>query len=107
MYKIFHTIKFEKELAKQLSKEEQQEVWRFEVMQISLNPYVGDPLSYRFFREKKVGGKRIYFLIYDSLMAVLMVGISNKKTQHETIIEIKAKLDDYYVVVKDAIKEHA
>ena len=48
----------------------------------------------------------MYFLIYDDLKAVLMVAVSDKKTQQETINEIKNKLKDYYFIVKDAIKQH-
>ena len=77
MYKIFHTERFDKELSKHFSKEEIKEIDNFERKQLIENPYVGDPLSYQFFREKKVGGKRVYYLVYDELKAVLIVGISD------------------------------
>lgn len=35
-----------------------------------------------------------------------MVALSDKKTQQETIDQIKEKLDDYYEVVREAIKQH-
>ena len=35
-----------------------------------------------------------------------MVGQSDKKTQQETIDTIKAKLPEYYDVVREAIKQH-
>lgn len=106
MYSVFRTQKFDKELAKSLSKVEQEEVENFEKKQLANNPYVGDPLGYKFFREKKVGGKRIYYLIYDDLKAVLMIGISDKKTQQETIDQIKIHLSDYYSIIKEVIKRH-
>lgn len=67
---------------------------------------VGDPLKYPFFREKKVGGKRVYFLIYSDIRAVLMVGISDKKEQQETIDDIKGRLEEYHEVIKEAIRQH-
>ena len=106
MFKVFRTNKFDRGLVKRFSKEEQRQVELFEKDQLRDNPYVGDPLGYKFFREKKVGGKRVYFLVYDDLKAVLMVGVSDKKTQQDTIDKIKEKLDDYYEVIKEAIKQH-
>ena len=106
MYAVFRTRKFDKEFVKQLSEKEQKEIERFEKNQLTSNPYVGDPLNYRFFREKKIDTKRIYFLIYDDINAVLMVGVSDKKTQQETIDEIKDRLKEYHEVIKEAIKQH-
>jgi hypothetical protein len=106
MYAVCRTAKFDKEFAKQLSTEEQRIIVQFEKEHLKTNPYVGDPLSYSFFREKKIESKRVYFLIYDDIKAVLMVGVSNKKTQQETIDVIKSRLPDYYEVVKEAIKQH-
>ena len=67
---------------------------------------MGDSLGYRFFREKRVGGKRVYYLVYEDLKAVLMVAISDKKTQQETIDEIKSRLQDYYIVIQEALRQH-
>ncbi len=105
MYKIFCTARFDKEFFKQLSQEEQKEVENFEKKQLTDNPYVGDPLGYKFFREKKVGGKRVYYLVYDDLEAVLMVAISGKKTQQETIDEVKENLEEYYEATKETVRQ--
>ncbi len=101
MYAIFRTQKFDVELMKKLSNSEQKQVDKFEKNQLTKNPNVGDPLGYSFFREKKVGGKRVYFLVYEDLKAVLMVGISDKKAQQETIDEVKGRLKEYYGVIKE------
>ena len=106
MYAVFRTNKFDKELEKRFSKEEQREVEKFEKRQLVKNPHVGDSLGYGFFREKKVSGKRVYYLVYEELKAVLMVGISDKKAQQETIDEIKTNLKEYYNVIKEAIRQH-
>lgn len=57
--------------------------------QLKQNPYVGKPLSYPFLREKRVDDKRIYYLVYEDLGAVLLVSVSDKKMQQQTIDEIK------------------
>ncbi len=106
MYTVFRTERFDRELEKRFSKAEIEEVEKFERKHLTENPYVGDPLGYKFFREKKLGGKRVYFLIYDDLNAVLMVAVSDKKTQQATIDEIKYHLDEYYEVIRNAIKQH-
>ncbi len=108
MYSIFHTVKFDKEISKYLSEKEREELFDIETKQLKENPYVGDPISYPFFREKRIRkGKRIYYLIYDEFKAVLMVNISDKKTQQDTINNIKFKLKEYYEVIKQTLKQHA
>ena len=62
---------------------------------LSINPFVGSQLSYPFLREKKIREKRIYFLVYEDLKLVLLVAVSGKKDQQETINEIKNNLDEF------------
>lgn len=64
-------------------------------LQLKENPYVGDALRYRFFREKRIREKRVYYLIYDNLSSVLIVAIGGKKTQQETINYIIRCLPEY------------
>ncbi|MEK6895105.1 MAG: hypothetical protein AABX48_01140 [Nanoarchaeota archaeon] len=67
------------------------------------NPYVGDPLRYKWFREKRINGKRVYFLIFDDLTAVLFVAISDKKTQQETIDSVLNKLKEFRMYLEGKI----
>lgn len=106
MYAVFRTARFDKQFLKQLSPQEQEEIEHFEKKQLTTSPYLEKTLGYRFFREKKIDGKRIYYLIYEELQAILLVGISDKKTQHETIEEIKGLLKLYYETVREALKQH-
>ena len=62
---------------------------------------VGKPLGYPFCREKKLGKYRLYFLVYEDIDTVLLVTMSDKKAQQETIDKIKHELDIY----KDLIKK--
>ena len=63
----FQDAKSDKESEKLFSETEQRELEDFEKKQLTSNPYHGKPLGYPFFREKKIGGKRAYFLVYDEL----------------------------------------
>ncbi len=102
-FKVFRTITFDKEFDK-LPQSEKKEVEKFEI-HLCENPFVGKPLGFVFLREKRLNGRRIYYLIYEEFVIVLMVAISNKKTQHATIDAIKEKLDEYYSWVKETLRK--
>ena len=101
MFKVFRTSTFDKELSK-LSRVEQIAIQKFERKLVE-NPYIGKPLGYDFLREKKFDGRRAYFLIYESFVIVLMLAVSDKKAQQETIDNIKQRLDEYYKFVKETL----
>ena len=101
-FKIFRTPTFEREISK-LSKAERIAVERFE-KKLTENAYLGKPLGYVFFREKKLNGKRIYYLVYEEFVIVLMVAVSDKKTQQATIDAIKQRLDEYHSFVKETLR---
>jgi len=71
--------------------------------QLRENPFVGKPLGYAFFREKKIGKHRMYYLIYEEYVAVFVVALSDKKTQQRAIQEIKAILPQYYEEIQSVI----
>ena len=98
-YKIFHSETFDKELNK-FNKDFQNWVDKIED-QLVENPYVGDALGEKWFREKKYGKFRIYYLIYDDLQSVYMVGISGKKDQQKVINTIRLFFDFF----RDEIKK--
>lgn len=53
------------------------------------NPFVGKQLSYKFLREKRIKDKRIYYLVYEDIVLVLLIAVSKKKDQQMTINHIK------------------
>lgn len=55
----------------------------------------GKKLTYDFLREKKIGGKRIYYLVYEDISLILLVSASDKKMQQATIDEIKFLLPEF------------
>jgi len=101
-YKIFRTKKFEKELYK-LPKIFQTEIEEFEIKLIN-NPFLGKPLSFNYLREKRIKNIRVYYLVYEEFVAVMMVEISDKKLQQATIDKIKEHLDFYHEIVQIVLK---
>ena len=102
-YKVYSTATFDKELSK-YDLNFQARVEKIE-RQLAENPYAGDQLQYRHLREKRIDEKRVYFLVYDTLQAVLMVAISGKKDQQATINHIIRNFDDYQEYLEQVSKE--
>ena len=94
MNRVFKLPDFDKHSKKLLSKKELIELDKF-IQDLKVDFNKGKPLSYDFLREKKIGSKRVYFLIYKEICFILLVGSSSKKTQQETIENIKLYLNEY------------
>lgn len=69
------------------------------------NPHIGQPLGYLYLREKRIGGRRVYYLIYDDLKLVLLVATSDKKDQQATIDHIKGNLDEFRKIAEKRFKQ--
>ncbi len=96
MFKVFLLPEFKKKVKKILSKKELEELENFILNELTTNgDKVGDQLKYPFLREKKISGKRIYWLVYKDIALILLVEASNKKAQQKTIDEIKLYLPEY------------
>ena len=95
MYRIFTTDEFEKDLHK-LDNSEQLRVRKILKQLKEQGGNVGKILGPSSFREKKFDGKRLYYLIYENFLVILVLAISDKKTQQATINMILAKIADYY-----------
>lgn len=65
------------------------------------DPYsIGKPLGYKWLRELKNKGYRVYYFIYDEEVIVLLVGVSDKKDQKEVILFIKSNIMVFREFVK-------
>ncbi len=100
-YEVLTTEKFDEDFDK-LDKSLKEQIEK-EIEQLETNPYVGKPLGYKFFREKKVKNYRIYYLIYEEYVVVFVVALSNKKEQQEAIDKIKQLIPLYKEGVKKRI----
>ncbi len=103
MYKVLRTEEFERKIEKFLSIGERLRIDKIE-QELAEEGFTGKPLGYSFFREKRINGKRVYFLICDELKIVLMASISDKKKQQKTIDEIKAHLLELRKAVEEKAK---
>lgn len=90
-FKVFRSKNFHNELLK-LDNAIQMRVDKIEE-KISENPYYGNPLGYKWFRETRYEKYRFYYIIYNDLKSVYMVAVSDKKDQQRVINTIKLFFD--------------
>ena len=103
MYKIFFTQTFRKKLEKQ---ENIFNEWFEKILdQVSRNPFVGKPIRYSWFREKKFDKYRAYYLVYSDSKTVYFVDISEKKDQQKVINSICLLLDFYKDEIERILKD--
>ena len=93
MFRILTTEEFDKDFDK--LDHSLQRMIDNEIRQLESNPYVGKPLGYPFFREKKVKNYRFYYLIYDEYIVVFIVALSGKKDQQRAIDKIRLLMPYY------------
>jgi len=98
IYAVYTTENFENKIRK--LPEADKKIIQKIFLQLKENPYVGDAIRYPFFREKRIREKRIYYLIYDDLSAVLIVAFGGKKEQQKTIEEIIKFLPEFKEYLK-------
>jgi len=98
MFKIFTTEEFDKIFSK-LDNTLQKQIEK-EIEQLQVNPEVGKPLGYKFFREKKVKNYRIYYLVYEEYVVVFVITLSDKKDQQKAINTIKKLIPLYREEIK-------
>ena len=92
-YEIYETETFSK-LYEAMERVEQEWVNKIKA-QLVENPQVGKPLKFEWFREKKFGDKRLYYLIYRDASKILLVSFGSKKEQQKIINHILENKDKY------------
>ena len=102
-YAVYTTETFEKEIIK-LADSDKKIINKI-FLQLKENPYVGKQIKYKFFREKKIREKRIYYLVYDDLSSVLVVAFGGKKVQQETIDKIIQYLPEFKKYLKNLLEK--
>jgi len=103
IYSVYTTERFNREISK-FSQEEQKRMQKI-FLQIKENPYVGDQLQIKILREKRLKEKRIYYLVFDDLRAVLVVAISDKKAQQKTIDYIMTYINEYKIYLHKLLRD--
>ncbi len=92
-YAVYRTPIFNKKL-EDFSEEFRKQIDGFE-NQLVINPYIGKPLGVKWFREKRLGKYRMYYLIYEDLKAAYIITLSAKKDQQKVINTIRHFLERY------------
>ncbi|MGM5485302.1 MAG: type II toxin-antitoxin system RelE/ParE family toxin [Nanobdellota archaeon] len=90
MYDIIQTDYFESEFEK-IIPDNLKERARKKIESLREKPKSGKPLSYEFLRELKIDKYRIYYMVYENILTILLVSTGDKKTQKLMIEEIKEK----------------
>lgn len=102
-WELKETKEFEKQYDKVPS--ELKEKFELQFQKVQENPYnIGKPLGYKWFRELKNNKFRVYYLIYDTKVIVLFVGVSDKKSQQMAISTIKYNLERFKEFVENKEK---
>ncbi len=91
---VKETQMFHKKFNKLIPKHSQEQV-RQRIMKLAEQPYQGKPLGYDFLREIKIGKYRIYYVLFKEQITLLLITISDKKTQQDTINMIKKNIGEY------------
>lgn len=105
MFRVFTTEEFDRDYGR-LEGSEQKRVDKILEQLIERGEEVGRPLAgLSFFREKKFGGKRLYFLVYREALIVLAIAISDKKAQQATINKILKELVNYQYYVLETLRK--
>mgnify|MGYP001609221402 CR=1 FL=1 len=96
--KVLETEAFSK-LFDILEKEEQEWIKKM-ILQLEQTSTVGKPLGFKWFREKKFKGKRLYFLVYEKQQKILLVAYGAKKDQKKIIYHILENKEKYKKLVE-------
>ena len=105
MLRVFRTVQFDEDYD-DLDHSDQIKTDKLLLKLLEQGDKVGRPLQYDFFREKRLNGKRMYYLIYPDLSSLLMLFITNKKIQQETIDQILSDLAYYKSFVLEQLKKN-
>ena len=83
--------------------EKREQEWADKIkLQLIGNPHAGKPLKFEWFREKKFGDKRIYYLIYKDISKILLVSFGSKKDQQKIINHIVENKERYRKIIESA-----
>ena len=104
MFRVFTTKEFNDDFNK-LDESDKKRVRKIMEQLKEQGDNVGKPLGKQYFREKKFGEKRLYFLIYKQFTIILAVGISDKKMQQITINKIISEIKEYEKFIVKKLKE--
>ncbi len=89
MYEVRETPAFRKSVRKHCSYYEESTLELYKE-RLAKNPFIGKPLGLAFFREIKIGSKRVFFVVHADSVQLLFAG--HKNTQRKDIALLKKLL---------------
>jgi len=97
VYKILITETFEKKFNKLNNYEKE----RIQIVkeQLKFNPFFGKPLGHKCIREKKILGNRLYYLILEENLLVVLAFYGGKKTQKLDISNLKKLFNENNLII--------
>jgi len=104
MFRVFVTKEFDDDFDK-LDESDKIRVRKIREQLKEQGDSVGKPLGLPYFREKRFGEKRLYFIVYKSFMVILAVGISDKKAQQATINKILKNINNYEEFILEELRK--
>lgn len=63
--------------------------------QLASNLTVGKPLGFPWFREKKLGNKRLFYVINEKTKKALLIAFGSKKEQEQIINHVLENMETY------------
>ena len=99
-YNIRETPLFVIKFSKIIPLNKQKDV-RSRIKKLQNNPYTGKPLGYKYLRELKLDKFRIYYIVSDKDIIILLITVSDKKQQKETIKFIKNNMNIFQEMIKN------
>ncbi len=105
MFRVFRTAEFNEDYIN-LDHAEQIKLDKILVKLEEQGDVVGRPLRRDFLREKRLNGKRTYYLIYAEFSSLLILGISNKKLQQTTIDAVLLNFEGYKQFVIEQLQKN-
>ncbi|MDP1694739.1 MAG: hypothetical protein Q8L34_04330 [Candidatus Woesearchaeota archaeon] len=105
MFRVFRTAEFNEDYA-DLDHAEQIKLNKILIKLEEQGDVVGRPLKGDFLREKRLNGKRTYYLVYTEFSSLLMLGVSNKKLQQVTIDTILLNFEPYKQFVIEKLQKN-
>lgn len=103
-YAVYTLPSLYQKIILKLPEKEREEIKRI-VLQLTENPFVGDQLQIKSLREKRLREKRLYYLVFEDLKAVLVIAISDKKAQQKTIDSILSRINEYRMYLIELLKK--
>ncbi len=73
--------------------------------QLVQNLRIGKPLHFDWFREKRFGGKRLYFLASETKRKAVLIAFGTKKEQQQYIRHVVDNRHEYWRILQYGISE--